>query len=568
MALSTQERQLVSGIKNKGGSKDEALQALSDFRNRGVVRETFDDVKEGIGSVLGEFKTAGEKIVDVTQDPSLKGKPLTALRTAGAEAFRGGARAIGEGIVAAGKTVLPQRAEEAIGEKVTQIGQRIGETKTVQNLVQKYNSLPSDSKREVDNALGFAEGLGEIITLGAIKKLSAPVIDSAIKVVDTAASKTKRVNDLVKNTTSDTVKKFQNKLQPSDRATAVDSLKQSYEQSFVSDKAGVSNALEKEAARQGTRANPVDKDILLRNLAEEGALPVVEGKLGNFRPFMEEISARQGRLAESLDPLLTSAPQKTKISDLIKSAEQTLRRSPQIGVEFKRALNELKSAEKSLTAKYGDTISVLSVNEIRKQMNSITRAFGTDVFKQDAADAIADATRSRLDEVFPDGMVRQTNAEIGRLTGIKNTAKILNNKPIDVGIVGEQLGRYLGVLGGSSLGVLAGGTGGLVIAGILAYWGGNALAAFLRKARFNQPTMQSIIREISKDGDLVKKLVDEADSQNKEFLNRILLPAPGETAIPLKAPAIESGVKAVPAEKGPVGVNPKTGKFKKTFKSQ
>ena len=50
-----------------------------------------------------------------------------------------------------------------------------------------------------------------------------------------------------------------------------------------------------------------------------------------------------------------------------------------------------------------------------------------------------------------------------------------------------------------------------------------------------------------------------------EQANRLLLPEgrPREHAIPLNAPQGESSVRLVPAQKGPMAVDPKTGKFMK-----
>ena len=123
----------------------------------GFLQETGQDIRETISGVVGEFRTAGERITETALDKELTfGQKARGII---AETFRRPARAFGEAIIGAGKILLPQRAEEAISRGVEKVATKVGETEFVQNLVEKYQALPPETKREVDNILGVTEGL-------------------------------------------------------------------------------------------------------------------------------------------------------------------------------------------------------------------------------------------------------------------------------------------------------------------------------------------------------------------------------------------------------------------------
>ncbi|HEC64772.1 MAG TPA: hypothetical protein ENI23_05740 [bacterium] len=104
------------------------------------------------------------------------------------------------------------------------------------------------------------------------------------------------------------------------------------------------------------------------------------------------------------------------------------------------------------------------------------------------------------------------------------------------------------------------------MAGIAAKLGGDAIAQMLRNKAFGAKARELLIQSIQRDDAIVQKLISEAEQANRELLERVLLPPPGKTTIPLGVPTRESGVQVIPASKGEPGRAP-TGQFKKTFKS-
>lgn len=495
----------------------------------GVLEETAGDIKETFSGVGQQFLSAGEKIVETAtdEDLSIGGK----IRGIGSAAFRGGSRAFGEAIIGAGKAVLPQRAEEAISRGVGRVGEAIAGTDIVQSLTEKYKALSPDSKREVDNALGFAEGLGEIITFGGIKRLSKPVLSKLDNAVSSVFKRSKISSKTAQGATPHKVKELYQGMNPGQRQSAIKTLSDTYQKSFVDDRPSISNKLEKEAKKQTRKGKLVDSTKLLNDLAEDtraGVLPYVDGKLVKFDTVILNLEKRQDSLAHSLDPFLVTIKDKTKLSNLRNLAAVSLKNSRQIkgAGELSKSLGELDKFVNSLKQAYGDTLSAQDLSDIRIGMNKRSRSFSQDVFKQDSAFAIADASRNRIDQITPEGIVRKVNGEWGRLEDIKRTASILHNQTVDVGVLGGQLGRYLGVLGLSSAGFGAGGAGGLVTAGIAAHFGGEAIAQLLRNRKFGNRIKAEIIDVIRRDEVLIRQLIEETQGANKRFLEQLLLPPP------------------------------------------
>lgn len=128
-------------------------------------------------AVTRGFETADQARQQVESDEI---SPLAGtLKTIGG-GLRAGAEVVGQGVLAAGKSVLTQNREDKISSAIEPLAQGVGESDTVQFLVEKYQSLSPEKKALVDGTLGISEGLGTMFGLGpSIKALrfgvSAPV---------------------------------------------------------------------------------------------------------------------------------------------------------------------------------------------------------------------------------------------------------------------------------------------------------------------------------------------------------------------------------------------------------
>lgn len=136
--------------------------------NPSFVDDTVTDAKDAFLNTGQRLNEAGEGIVAKVTDPSLSlGQKVLG---AGAEAFRGIGRFIGGGAVDVAKTVVPQGVEDAVSGAVQGAGEAVASTDIAQEMLARYRTLDPDTKRNVDNALGFAEGLGELAGGGAAIK--------------------------------------------------------------------------------------------------------------------------------------------------------------------------------------------------------------------------------------------------------------------------------------------------------------------------------------------------------------------------------------------------------------
>lgn len=156
------------------------------------LEEAGQDIKEtGIG-IFSQFKSAGEDIVDTALNKNLSlGEKIRGI---GARAFSGGARAmVEEPIKGLVKLALSQEQEEGVKAGLQKFGETVAETEAAKDVMSWYQSQPEDTRREINNALGYAEGLAELIGL-----------DGAIKLTKRGFSKVNQflgqVNDVIKRT--------------------------------------------------------------------------------------------------------------------------------------------------------------------------------------------------------------------------------------------------------------------------------------------------------------------------------------------------------------------------------
>lgn len=396
-----------------------------------------------------------------------------------------------------------------------------------------------------------------------------------------------------------TTRNVVNTINPSNRKVAINHLATAYESSFIEGKSAVFAKINTLSKQQNKTTQET-----LKELATEGYVPTIDGDIARWGAILDDLSDRQLVMVQSLDNVLQQVPDvRIPLSALISRTEKTLRKSPQVIGDLNKSLQELKSVGNSLRNKFGDNINILDVNRIRVDMNRRTKAFKGELFLQDTADAIGDTTREILDELVPSRVIRDVNAEIGRLKNMSKVVKLFDNKKINTGIFANQLGRYLGTIGLAQAGITAavGGPGALVVAGIAAYAGSRALSGIIRSLRFNPKLKRIIIGEIIKDKEILNRLLQEASELDAKFLikevekaSRKLL-GPGAISlgprrqaesfvrgVPAELPPIplgrqlgpgaiqagprtfEAGIKVSPAKKG-VGRDPKTGKFKRIF---
>jgi len=275
-------------------------------------------------------------------------------------------------------------------------------------------------------------------------------------------------------------------------------------------------ALEKEVIIARKFGGPIDESGLVRELAEEGYMPKVEGKLARMRPVIDDLNERINERMKAINTSLEPVQGTRSVNQIIGRAKQQV--SESVGIDQTKALRDLDALGDNIRIKYGNSLKATDINDLRIQMNKATKAFGKETFAEDAKNILGGVSRTFLDEIAPDQQVRQANIEIAKLGRMRNVSKILNDKPIKVEFWGEALGRFLGTVGGATLGIQVAGPGGLVVAGILANLGSKAVAQIIRKNRFNPKIQETIRKGLLSDEAVLNKLLKESSLEDRGII--------------------------------------------------
>jgi hypothetical protein len=543
--LSLEELTLAKDLKSQGKSSQEILGYIASKRLGAPSRisaerkevPTQDEpyyvraMRDIPQDILGGFKKTGEDLV-------ARGQAITESFQAGrageqspfetggqiAGNILGGAGDIAfRGVQAAGSLPLAPETETAIGEGFAQGAEKTG-------LPQWFSGLSPRTQRNIGGALG----LGEAATVGAGSMLTKPITRGLNAAVKTA-------EDVVAPIARTATRQTAEGLTPEVRQKAVTNLETAYKNSLVEGRTAINNKLDKIANDQSFGDTVLTKDDLVRQLAEEGYVPKIEGRLANMQDVLRDIETRQSEVMKALEPLLQQRRETITLDDLYTQVRQGIESDPRIGSELNQAIGKLDNIFDSYRVKYKTgELTADDVNRIKIEANQRRSDYGSkqgDPFITDAYANLARASNNWLNQNIPDELFKQTNAEWARLNSLKDVAAVFNNQQVDVGIFGRALGSYVTTVAASGAGISVAGPGGLVVAGILAKIGGDKIADILRNKYFNPKVTDQIRSILQKDEALKKRLMDTASKENQKRLSQLLLEAP-------KADAPRSEVRA------------------------
>ena len=303
-----------------------------------------------------------------------------------------------------------------------------------------------------DEDAGIKDIAGQAALTGAAGAAGGAVLAPALSLVGMG----------VRGITSITSRAFRStnkSLGTQSRKEAVDSVVDAYKNSFVEDKAAITNKLDSLMVRARKAGGPKTADDLIREAVEEGYLPTVEGALGNQRINIDDLVQRRSGLSNLVDETVAPIKKTTSIKELQEVAEKTAR--GRTDVDLDKIIKQMTQVFKSLEEKHGPNLSALQINDIRKAMNFRSKSFNNEAFILDTQFAIANAARGRLDILAP--AVRGINKEMGKLFRIEETLRVFHNKKISIGEFAQAMGRYAGVIGiGGPLAAVGGVATGLV----------------------------------------------------------------------------------------------------------
>jgi hypothetical protein len=542
--LTQQELETARFLKSQGKSTSEIMGYISGIRTNSPSRvsvqrgeytfgtpqepSTFERVAmDAPRDIVAGFKGAGEDLVQ-------RGRNIREGFQAGARGeqtpIETGAQMAGNvlggafdvafrGVQTAASLPLTQETQTAIGEG---IGTAIEKT----GIVDWYESLSPRTQRNLTGVLGLAESA----TVGGGGLLTRPfarATKGADRVSDVAPRLAQVAEEATQGNVAPAIRVTNATLDPTERTRAVNNLAEAYRSSLVENRMSINNKLEDLAKSSSRGGETLTRDDLLRNLADEGYIPDIEARLAKFDSTFRDIEARQRDLMNDLDPLLTQSRATIRTDDLFDAIRRDIIENPHTVSGLGRSTAELSRFIDDVRIKYGDELNAQQVNAIRKDANASTKAFrDSDKFTADTYSAVGNLTRNWLDDAVPNDLVRRTNAEWARLNTLEETARILNNQQVDVGLLGRALGSYVTVVAGTTAGVAVGGPGGLVVAGLLAKITGDKLADMMRKRMFDDRTMKAIRETMRKDDKLREELLRTMNEQDRQMFQMALPPAP------------------------------------------
>ena len=492
-------------LKNAGYSDTK----INVFEARKAIKETEAQKEPGyIERLKTSFQGRQEEVKKINlSDTSLPEKILQNVGQVAGGAFDIVAEApvIKQGLDIAGQGIKKLSETAPIKE----IGEAIAPA--TEKALKTWESLPENIRKDLEAVVNIAS----IIPVSAGAKGSLIAGEKALATGGKVVKAGKKIIEPI----STKIKTGLSTLKPKDYETAVTSINNAYKTGFVNDQVAVNKQLTKLGSVVGKSS-----DELVSNLAKEGIVPQVEGKLAKFDNSLTELTNRQNQISQEIRKNLRPINAPTSLGELRTSLIDDVTRTSD-PAELTKSLAEVDRTIESYRLKYGDIITTEQLDEIRVSANNATKSFDRPIFEQDVSNSIGNVVRKRIDDIVPDEAVRSANAEWGRLADIKNTIQIFDNKPINVGILGSQLGRFGGAIALGGLASPLSGPGALVIAGIAATYGGDFVANFLRSRKFSKVAQDLIKQSLQKQPDILKTLIEKSSEANKVYLQK-LLPAP------------------------------------------
>lgn len=176
------------GAKRIGTTSSVDARRLQDFKKKiepnafqRTVSDIPSDVKEGFTNMTESITRGMETAQDVrTRVGNLETTPLEGtLQTTGA-GLRAGAEIVGNALLVAGKSFLPDEMEKAIASSLGTAVDKVASTRPVQEIKAQYDSLSPEQKRNVQGTLGIVEGVTTALGFGPVlNKLRGTLSEAA-----------------------------------------------------------------------------------------------------------------------------------------------------------------------------------------------------------------------------------------------------------------------------------------------------------------------------------------------------------------------------------------------------
>lgn len=433
MSLTPEELQIVEYGKSQGKTKAQVLSALGRYRQTkqessretateritGAIKDAPSDIAEGFRGVGEQAFSAGEDIVETARDKDLSlGEKL---RGVGGRFFSGIGRTIGEAGLTALKLPFSERQEGRIKEKATDIAQDVVESKPAQDIVAFYNAQSEDTKREIRNALGFAEGLTEIGGAGAATRtarkgveLAGDAFNSLKTKIDSIDIKPRAIPEAVQVEGKSAVKDFFKDIKPKADEQRDRLIARSLKLAPVEDISVVNSILDPQGAGVDTFGDFMGRYNLIGDTADETVESIARFKQQNLDAVSDAVALVDAQFD------IGDVPGLPQTMDFI---------NKQFANVDSRSFKQAKNIIDSIGAK--DTIDLTDVLTIRKIADEFTNFYKRSgevkeaITSQNMAENIGDIRRfieAEVNAQYPDQIdIKELNKNVRASSEILNS---------------------------------------------------------------------------------------------------------------------------------------------------
>lgn len=509
-----------SGLAPKVSTADNYVGKYDYLKKQSMGQETIEDIRQTGSNLKETFNRTKGKIQGIA-DAEVRGEQgkLRSFGQAFGTVAGGVSRGIGDVLMGAIKSVLPQAGEDAVKKGIeviiqesapilTQLDKALG--RPVGSTIEAYKNLPEKSKRDVDSLLGISAFALDVASAGVAKKAGKKAIDTGVDITKKVAQETAEQGKKLVTKGDELLGQAKSKIpeiiSPSPKPL--------------------------EAVGQVLQGKTKDIKAGLQSIAN-----LDTSKVKTFKDLENVITDKIKELAGKVDADLLADKTVKKLKDL-KVVTKTASGAKVVSQPVKRALDQLLE----LYNKIGDDLQLAELKEFiskakktgltSKEINDLARKYGQE-FGEKAFSKLGEPltsvnaklfenTRKSLKDIarntIKGDVAKQADELMSKLYNTKNlisknveaVAK-LRQKIRDRGLfekVGHSLAKYADVLSG---GTIRGIMGGLLPRGV-GYKTLNALD-LEKHLKKNLEVIQKAIK--SKSDDEINQLLKQLDNKLK-----------------------------------------------------
>lgn len=474
----------------------QGLKTLYGGSEQGIASKLMSDVKEGAKDMergnyrKGALKSGGRVAADV-------------------------AGTIFAPVGAALQATGVNKAFDYVGRKFgeSRVGQAIQNNKTVQDFAMAHPNAEEDFGRILNLALSGGggkvtkSGLKDVVTLPT-KAVQNTVISAKNVGVDVKNAVNRAKASKVLDVSPETIaKERQAKLNAgySEQNARLKSADKSFNKNTKTyTEASVDPATGTPTVKK-TKVTPIDT-FSKHNIApeiERGAIQMGDyntgtGALGKIKSAVAELEVR-------VDESLAKTVKMNKMSSFKEEVRKQIKNSDELQESgtVESTLKKLDSVFDDYQRTYGDTITDLQINKIRKRMN---RKFNPET--EDVQRAIGDAGRELIYATTKDGSVKSLLREMGELLSAKKYAETINGTKVTGGRLGNYAARTAGAVIGSTV------KNAPIVGPVVGMLGGEMAARLLQQTQFRSAwtELKALLQSKSSEPSQRAKIIPKTES--------------------------------------------------------